>query len=331
MEVVTYTNTNIDTVTDTDTNAKFVKQLAMINDMCGVHVKEYCEKHSDIFCDIFFNKNVRIDNSIGEDSNFCARINILGIYYYWIVNDFDKAFDCWSFECLKEDEHTMDHLGIYYLKVKKDYMSAKKYFEKAIDHGYSGSMYNLGMYYLCIEQNYTLSLKYHMQAMEKGYVESMFVLGLYYYDIEKNYDEMKRYWLMALDCGHIGAIFHLGSYYVFDERNIEIGERYLLMANEKGYIGAMTLLGLYYADIGNYEDAYKNMVEGLKRGDYTQLNSLVKVVSKCSEGYEKLYLICEILLEGNDAIKHLKELEECGVEKSCIMNILDEQGRMYML
>lgn len=238
---------------DNEINTLFNKQLEIFDKIHGAYTRDYYVFHREIFCDVFFNKNLWVntyenDESMSvceDDTDICARINTTGLYYFWKVYDYDKAFDCWSVKCLENNKIALDHLGTYYWKVKNDYERAIECFEKACGLGNCNSMFNLGMYYSSIEKNDVLMSSYLVQAIKNGHVEAMFALGLFH-SVQKNYDEMKHYWSMAFEHGHLGVIYYLGLYYMNEGHDVKLGIKYLKLAVEKGDAKSMVLLAKHY-------------------------------------------------------------------------------------
>ena len=137
------------------------------------------------------NEHYKIKISFISDSDYSKYNDI-------IINIFNSN--------IKKYENTNDDminntLGLYYSFVVQDYDKMKFYFKKAIKNGYYKSANNLAAYYLKIEHNYNKMKHYYKKSiklnnnLEKNIISlghAHFAIG-YTYTIHphENYDKMK--------------------------------------------------------------------------------------------------------------------------------------------
>ena len=107
---------------------------------------------------------------LGDDSV----ITPIGKVYY-LMGEYDKAFDCFSMGTARKDLDAIYHLGLCYAKglgTTQDLNKSRFYYEMGANLNDPNCLYNLSIYYrngISVEQNTQLADTLLQQAMEHGF------------------------------------------------------------------------------------------------------------------------------------------------------------------
>jgi hypothetical protein len=187
---------------------------------------------------LLFNTNhnkINIHKFDLEDNNILI---FIGMYYEFIVKDYEQMKKYYLISIEKGDPKAMNNLAKYYGSTGCNYDLMKKYFLMAIDKNYSDSMNNLAIYYHVIEKNYDLMKKYYLMAIELKNAASMNNLAFYYHDTINDYTLAEKYYLMGIEHNDSCAYFNLGEYYYSIKKDMENTIKYYIyfLENSPDYL-----------------------------------------------------------------------------------------------
>ena len=90
---------------------EYEEQISFLEKKADISFKYLYDKHQDIFIDIFLNKK------LNDDTENKDELNILGLYYCYILEDCDKAVIMWLFAIGFGSVDALVNLGNYYLDI----------------------------------------------------------------------------------------------------------------------------------------------------------------------------------------------------------------------
>jgi len=135
-----------------------------------------------------YNKVIKSNHTwLHEEAN-----NKLGIYYYKVKRDFDKAFHYFneSSKGSSSSQYYLGHLHEYGQGVLMNYKAAVEWYEQAAEGGHSEAQYSLGYMYAHgdgVEQDDDLAIKWYAKSAIKGNLEAKNNLhAVCYYDKVKD-------------------------------------------------------------------------------------------------------------------------------------------------
>lgn len=167
--------------------------------------------NKDLFIDVFVN------GSRSCPSNDGARLNVLGVYYYCVLNDYGKAIDYWLEASEQSNTESMVNIGNYYINVLGLGEQGLNWLLRAEAMGDDQAMISLGNYYWSMKKNEIKSLEYYLKAVEKLNCEAMVYVSRYYSFIH-DYENANIYAKMARD----------RKYCFYEERNMCRGKKIIL-------------------------------------------------------------------------------------------------------
>lgn len=284
---------------ETGQNTQFIQYKELVGSFeksTGLIIGNTLDKHYGIFLDVFVNKNFDVgDYNVGDDNNDNgnktiqgAKLDILGIYHYWIEKNHEQAFDYWTKAFEKSNTDVLYYLGFYHATNEKNYLRANEYFSMSAETGDPRSMFELGLYYSNVIFDIEQGMQYYKMAVEKDHGYAMYVLGVHYHKLEENYEQAVKYYLMAVNAGVVNAMFELGNYYCIDEKNYEQAIKYYSMAIDKGDVTSMYNLAIYFDDIENsYEQAIQYYLLAIENGyDHGLTLFRLSLCYECAEQFE---------------------------------------------
>lgn len=304
---------NIDTNTNIDYNS-YVKSVTEMDGLLNINLFETYEESRDIFDDVFFNKNLILDNNTGNEQ-YHTRTEIVGLHKYLFCNEQADALVLWK-NLIESNNtcictHTCTHTY------------------KRIDR----TMLLLAQHYRWIEKDYEKAIHYYGMAIEKNNGWAMFNLAMYYEDVVKDYEKAVLYYKQAVETGNGIASNALAVYYDVVEKNSEKAVCYYGLAIEKGVNVGLYNLALCYKDIGDLEKAEHYLINGLSLGDGDCIRPLMNVFKQCDKlKFDSILPIVQTIVSNEKLHGYYKNvqtvLNNAFVEwkiLNTLSNVLDEK------
>lgn len=240
--------------------------IKAIREKHNVNFISLFDENTDVFVDIFINRKT----SVGTDTDTATRYDVLGIYYYWILNDFEQAHNAWSKAIDLSNTNAMNHMGMCYAH---EYWKCKNHISKIIVRRakrvfqWANNMF--GRQYQCVIPNdlFIESIRCYQMAIEGGNVYALCNLGLVYYE-GGMYDLATDYFVRAIGSGVVD-----------------------------GLIGA----GWCCLKKNDYVQAIKYFLSGYECGHEQSFQYIWETGSQYSLPNDVLYAICKTMFLGNNS------------------------------
>lgn len=246
--------------------------IKTIHEKHNVNFISLFDENTDLFVDIFINRKTSVETitNIDTDTDAGIKYDVLGIYYYWILNDFEQAINAWSKAIDLSNTNAMNHMGMCY---KHEYWKCKNHISKII-------------------------VRRVKQAFQ--WANHMFG-GQYQCVIPRDlFNESVRYYLMAIEGGNVYALYNLGWVYYW-ERKYNLAMDYFVRAISSGVTDGLVGAGWCCLRKNDYEQAIKYFLSGYERDHEQCFQFILETGTKYLLPNDVLYTICKTVCLGNNS------------------------------
>lgn len=279
------------------------------------------DKYYDIFVDVLINGNLaefpndenkdhlqnvqcEQNTSCTSNTNIGIRYDLTGVYYGWIVKDYEKAIKMW----LKSIEfgviHAMNNLGLHYSMIEPNTILAEYYFGLAIGKGHVKSMFNLGIHYAQIKEYWQQAEYYLKMALDHGYMRASSVLASHYHMDVHNYELALYYYKMSIGNGDREALNNLGVYYATVEYNYELAIKYFIAGGKYKMVACFENMLIFVENVYCYDMLFEIFKSIITNGEERFINLLLE---KEIDGFNK-WKVLNKLIEESDIVIKTKDL-----------------------
>lgn len=241
------------------------------------------DKYYEIFVDVFVNGNLDVDlcllENITDDkiTGIGMRYDLIGLYYHWIVKDYEKAINYWLKSIDLGTVYSMNNLGLYYSRIGFNDELAKYYFEMAIKKGNEKAMHNLGVHYVHIVKDYVLAERYLRMALDHGYIKAYFTLASFYHLDVHNYGLAENYYKKAIGSGNRDALNNYGVYCATVKRDYKQASKYFIMGCGYGDDTCYENLLIFVGDVDCFEVLEEIFSCIIRNGNPHRVRTLVSI------------------------------------------------------
>lgn len=254
---------------------KYNKHLEKLYDLTKFNYANIYDTHKISFVKIFDNGISELSDNDLLDSVVC---DILGLYYCYVLSDYEMACDKWNQAVKLGSGVPMFNLGLYYYNVTGDEVRGIRWLKASSTHGFGGASFALGAHYAGTGTRTgnrvrpsDKILKYYKLAVKQGYHDAHYFLGIYYSRLN-NYTCALEHYEKVLSVStdvitRARTLNNLGCCYCGYKNDYGQGKRYYEMSAELGSGQASNNLGLCYRDVENdLEKAVFYFNQGVERG-----------------------------------------------------------------
>lgn len=241
------------------------------------------DKYYEIFVDVFVNGNLDVDLCFldnmtdNEISGIGMRYDLIGLYYHWIIQDYEKAINYWLKSIDLGTVYSMNNLGLYYSMIGTNNELAEYYFSLAIEKGYGKAMYNLGVHYAQIMKDYVQAERFFQMALEHGYTRACFTLASFYYMDVHNYGLAEDYYKKAIELGDHDALNNYGVYCATVKRDYTQASKYFIMGCDYGDDSCYENLLIFVGNVDCFEILEEIFACIIEHGNIHRVRTLVSI------------------------------------------------------